>query len=109
MQENGLRSNQVTQVRGYADQRLRVPSNPLEPSNRRVSLIVQYIVKDEDEDEKPTPAAGESVPATGEPTPAAGDKPAAPPVDEKSAQPASDKPSPAVTGEAAAAQPAHSQ
>jgi len=55
MQGNGLRDNQVTQVRGYADQKLRVPTNPLEPSNRRVSLIVQYIVKDEDEDDKPTP------------------------------------------------------
>jgi chemotaxis protein MotB len=39
----GLRGNQVSQVRGFADQRLRVPSNPLDPSNRRVSLIVQYL------------------------------------------------------------------
>ena len=34
--------NQISQVRGYADQMLRVPSNPLDPSNRRVSLIVQW-------------------------------------------------------------------
>ncbi len=39
----GLRGNQVSQVRGFADQRLRMPSNPLDPSNRRVSLIVQYL------------------------------------------------------------------
>jgi hypothetical protein len=26
-----------------------VPGNPTEPSNRRISLIVQYIVKDDDE------------------------------------------------------------
>jgi chemotaxis protein MotB len=45
MQQNGLRSDQVTQVRGYADQRLRMPEAPLDPSNRRVSLIVQYLVK----------------------------------------------------------------
>ena len=107
MQENGLRADQVTQVRGYADQKLRIKANPLDPSNRRISLIVQYVVKDEDEEDKPTPAASEPTPATGEPTPAAGDKPAEPAVDEKSAQPASDKPSPAVTGEAA--QPTHSQ
>ncbi|HEX3351536.1 MAG TPA: flagellar motor protein MotB [Terriglobales bacterium] len=50
MQAAGLRADQISQVRGYADQRLRVPGNPLEPSNRRISLIVQYIVKDEDEE-----------------------------------------------------------
>jgi chemotaxis protein MotB len=43
MQSDGLRHNQISQVRGYADQRLRVPSNPLDPSNRRISLIVQYL------------------------------------------------------------------
>lgn len=42
MQENGLRGNQVTQVRGFADQQLRVPAHPEDPSNRRVSIIVQY-------------------------------------------------------------------
>lgn len=45
MQRNGLRGDQVTQVRGYGDQRLRMPEAPLDPSNRRVSLIVQYLVK----------------------------------------------------------------
>src|SRR5271154_3113000 len=39
----GLRANQVSQVRGFADQRLRNSVNPLDPSNRRVSLIVQYL------------------------------------------------------------------
>ena len=43
MQENGLRRNQVSQVRGYADQRLRLPASPYDPSNRRISLIVQYL------------------------------------------------------------------
>jgi chemotaxis protein MotB len=47
MQRNGLRADQVSQVRGYADQKLRSPGNPLEPSNRRISLIVQYVVRDE--------------------------------------------------------------
>ena len=55
MQENGVRPDQVTQVRGFADQRLRKPEAPLDPSNRRISLIVQYIAKNPDEDEtKPT-------------------------------------------------------
>ena len=43
MQENGLRPDQVTQVRGYADQKLRKPDAPEDPSNRRISLIVQYV------------------------------------------------------------------
>jgi len=38
-----LRQDQVSEVRGYADQKLRVPQNPLDPSNRRISLIVQYL------------------------------------------------------------------
>lgn len=42
MQQDGLGSHQVAQVRGFADQLLRKPNDPLDPSNRRISLIVQY-------------------------------------------------------------------
>ena len=42
MQTEGIRQDQITQVRGFADQRLRKPDNPLDSSNRRISLIVQY-------------------------------------------------------------------
>lgn len=45
MQGNGIREDQVTQVRGFADQRLRKPQDPLDPANRRISLIVQYLDK----------------------------------------------------------------
>ncbi|HXJ14340.1 MAG TPA: flagellar motor protein MotB [Candidatus Limnocylindrales bacterium] len=45
MQMNGIREDQVTQVRGFADQRLRKPDAPQDPSNRRISLIVQYLEK----------------------------------------------------------------
>jgi len=45
MQSQGLRADQVTQVRGFADQRLRRADAPLDPSNRRISLIVQYLGK----------------------------------------------------------------
>jgi chemotaxis protein MotB len=44
MMANGLRADQVTQVRGYADQQLRRRNDPLDPSNRRISLIVKYLV-----------------------------------------------------------------
>jgi|SRR5579872_2276262 len=43
MQQNGIRPDQVAQVRGYADQRLRIPKDPLAPSNRRISVIIQYV------------------------------------------------------------------
>jgi chemotaxis protein MotB len=46
MQGEGIRSDQISQVRGFADQRLRLPLQPEDPSNRRVSVIVQYLVSD---------------------------------------------------------------
>jgi chemotaxis protein MotB len=46
MQSSGLRRDQVSQVRGFADQKLRVPADPMDPSNRRISLIVQYVTVD---------------------------------------------------------------
>lgn len=59
IQENGVRQDQVSQVRGYADQRLRTPDKPEDPGNRRISMIVQYIMRDakDEDEEKP---AGES-------------------------------------------------
>ena len=60
MADHGLRPNQVTQVRGFADQRLRIPNDPTNPSNRRISVIVQYLTP------KPgaeSPAAKEAAPA----------------------------------------------
>jgi chemotaxis protein MotB len=41
LQQSGVRVDQVTQVRGYADQFLRVKNNPLDPSNRRISILVK--------------------------------------------------------------------
>ena len=41
LQQDGVRTDQVTQVRGYADQMLRVKSNPTDPSNRRISILVK--------------------------------------------------------------------
>jgi chemotaxis protein MotB len=43
LQEDGLASGRISQVRGYADQMLRVKDNPLDPTNRRISLIVQWL------------------------------------------------------------------
>ncbi len=46
MQDNGISPGQLSQVRGFADQELRLPGKPEDPSNRRISVIVQHIVKD---------------------------------------------------------------
>ena len=57
MQANGIRDDQVIQVRGFADQRLRKPEAPLDPANRRISVIVQYLVKNNDDDQKSPPSS----------------------------------------------------
>ncbi|MGD0414092.1 MAG: flagellar motor protein MotB [Terriglobales bacterium] len=59
-QPGGLRPDQVTQVRGFADQRLRDVKDPLDPANRRISIIVQYINSTPDEAETPVEGAKES-------------------------------------------------
>jgi chemotaxis protein MotB len=42
MQENGMREDQVTQIRGFGDQNPRDQEDPEDDSNRRVSFIIQY-------------------------------------------------------------------
>jgi chemotaxis protein MotB len=64
MQESGLRPNQVAEIRGYADQNLRLPDKPEDPSNRRISIIVRYIDAPPNSSEKDAPgkdAAGKAV------------------------------------------------
>ena len=60
MQATGVRPDQIMQVRGFADQQLRVAGDPNNASNRRISVIVQYL------DAKPAAA-----PAPAPPEPAA--------------------------------------
>jgi chemotaxis protein MotB len=70
MQANGLRADQVTQVRGFADQRPRKPGDAFDPSNRRISLIVLYTSVDSGDKEKQAALGG---------TPAESKEPASPP------------------------------
>lgn len=88
MQEDGLRKDQVTQVRGFADQRLRKKDKPLDPSNRRISIIVQNLTKSpeakkdaengagEKKGGEEKKSLGESAPKTPEAKPGAEAKPA---------------------------------
>ena len=62
LQLHGIRQDQVTQVRGFADQRLRKANDPLDPANRRISLIVQYLDKKVVEQPKPAGQATEAKP-----------------------------------------------
>ena len=41
IQRNGVTPQQVTGVRGLADRELRIPADPLDPRNRRVSILVK--------------------------------------------------------------------
>jgi chemotaxis protein MotB len=47
IQGSGVREDQITQVRGFGDQKLLKPDAPLDPANRRISLIVQYLAGNE--------------------------------------------------------------
>jgi chemotaxis protein MotB len=83
----GLRSNQVSQVRGFADQRMRDPLHPTDPSNRRVSLIVQYLTPADFPNDVPPSATAES------PAPEKGNSAPPPQGSNGSARVASGKPS----------------
>jgi chemotaxis protein MotB len=43
VQDAGVSMDQIAQVRGFADRHLRRPNDPMDPNNRRVSVIVQYL------------------------------------------------------------------
>ena len=58
MEAHGLRPEQVNQVRGYADRELRHPEDPMSASNRRISVIVQYLPPKPGADEESGDEAG---------------------------------------------------
>jgi len=43
MQNDGIRQDQVSQVKGFADQKLHFPDKPYDAANRRISLVVQNL------------------------------------------------------------------
>ena len=52
MMESGVKANQVGQVRGFADQQLRKPEDPENPTNRRISVLVQYLPQKHEDESK---------------------------------------------------------
>ncbi|NDD27378.1 MAG: hypothetical protein EB084_03830 [Proteobacteria bacterium] len=45
----GLQPNRIHEVRGYADTRLLHPTDPFDSENRRVSILVRFLAKSEEE------------------------------------------------------------
>ena len=98
MQQDGVRIDQVTQVRGYADQMLRVKDNPYDPSNRRISILVKNEVNGAEPPEikEGTVVGGEQSAAGAGPAPSANAAPAAvAPAQPQQAKPAVAPPTPA--------------
>jgi chemotaxis protein MotB len=62
MQQNGMRDDQVTQVRGFADQSLRDPAHPDDATNRRVTLVIQYQAATPINSQEPAPPAAPGAP-----------------------------------------------
>jgi chemotaxis protein MotB len=68
MQQNGMRADQVTQVRGFADQSLRDPAHANDATNRRVTVVIQYqIPKPDLNTAPPAPAPASAKPGKSEP------------------------------------------
>jgi len=95
LQQDGVRQDQVTQVRGYADMMLRVPNNPYDASNRRISIIVKNMTAG---GPPPQIADARTVGATGPPpaAPAPAEKQAAAPVAAPAAKPSAAAPASVV-------------
>jgi chemotaxis protein MotB len=66
MSASGLGSEQISQVRGFADQQPRNGKTPDDPANRRISLIVEYLEKHPPAEDKPPVAATPARPSSGE-------------------------------------------
>jgi chemotaxis protein MotB len=67
MDNAGLRQGQLFQIRGFADQQLRLPNKPEDPSNRRISIIVLNLPKKQEA--VPVAQAQKTVPTESKPKP----------------------------------------
>jgi len=82
LQQDGVRTDQVTQVRGYADQMLRVKNNPTDPSNRRISILIKNANEDVPDYDAHSVVDGK-IPLTSKDTSAAATASAIPPPNKK--------------------------
>jgi chemotaxis protein MotB len=47
MENDGVQPSQIVEVRGYADRKLRKPLQPEDASNRRITVIIRYMIEPE--------------------------------------------------------------
>jgi chemotaxis protein MotB len=66
LSESGLDPSRISQVRGFADQRLLLKDDPTNPSNRRISIIVRNQGQDDPPDIPQAQAAAPAKPAAPE-------------------------------------------
>jgi chemotaxis protein MotB len=71
MEAAGMTASRVVEVRGMADRQLRIPTNPLDPRNRRISIFLPFL-SDPSESSMPTgpnadPPAAPMAPHVGTP------------------------------------------
>jgi len=71
MEAEGIHNDQIAQVRGLADTQPRLPQNPQDPSNRRITLIVQYQVQNGAEMALPTSVTSQNADSPANAKPAA--------------------------------------
>jgi chemotaxis protein MotB len=64
MEQAGLNPSRVQEVRGMADRQLRIPDNPLDPRNRRISIFLPFTTPSPDSSDTPAVRAGPAVPGT---------------------------------------------
>ncbi|HEY8484271.1 MAG TPA: flagellar motor protein MotB [Longimicrobiales bacterium] len=64
LEEAGLHTSRIAEVRGYADRMPRVPGNPLHPANRRITILLPF------RDSQPATRVGTAPPT---PNPQGGD------------------------------------
>ena len=50
LQAVGITPDRIGEVRGMADRQPRVPDNPLDPANRRISILIPFTVREGEED-----------------------------------------------------------
>jgi chemotaxis protein MotB len=105
LQQDGVRRDQVTQVRGFADQMLRVKNNPFDPSNRRITILVK------NQDNAPPELAHAAVVdgGSGGAAPGAGATPTAPKAQSPPATPPANSARPAAAPTSTPAKPSAAQ
>jgi chemotaxis protein MotB len=60
MEAAGLNGARVVEVRGMADRQLRNPGNPLDPRNRRITILLPFVTPPADADAPSAPTSPKS-------------------------------------------------